>query len=121
MAEHDVTTGELYRLIQSMDKKLDQHHSDMVGRAEYEADQEGIDRRFEESGKVHTVLEAKVAAVDTKLDARFTDLEKKAADNATEQRRNRSNWTLSLVVAGVGAVLSFVGSTILILYIQGGA
>jgi hypothetical protein len=115
----DVTTGELYRLIQSMDKKLDRQHADMVGRAEYEADQEGIDRRFEESGKVHTVLETKVAAVDTKVDAKVAELEKKAEAAATEQRRNRSNWTLSLVVAGVGAVLSFIGSAVL--FIQGGA
>lgn len=116
----DVTTGELYRLIQSMDKKLDRQHADMVGRAEYEADQEGVNRRFEESSKVHSDLKADVAAVESKFDGRFADLDKKAQDAANEQRRNRGAWVLSLVVAGVGAVLSFIASTILYIQ-QGGA
>lgn len=119
MPENEVTLGEVSRRLGDVLGELRDMRKDLIGRAEYEADQEGIDRRFEESGKVHVVLETKVAAVDSKVDARFADLEQKAADAANEQRRNRGNWTLSLVVAVVGAVLSFVGSAIL--FIQGGA
>lgn len=113
MAEQDVTTGELYRLIQSMDKKLDRQHADMVGRLEYEADQEGVNRRFEESGKVHTQLEAKVSAVDTKVDAKFSALEQKVEAGEKEQRRNRSAWTLSLVGSGVTFVLSIIAAVLI--------
>lgn len=113
MPEHDVTAGELYRLIQSMDKKLDTMHMDMVGRKEYEADQEGVNRRFEESGKVHTDLKAEVAAVDTKHDARHAALEQKIEAGEKMQRETRSKWTLSLVGSGVTFVLSIIAAILI--------
>jgi len=116
--ENEVTLGEVYRAIVEVRQEQRDMRKDLVGRAEYESDQEGINRRFEESSKVHTVLEAKVAAVDTKVDAKVSALEQKAAEAEKEQRQNRGKWTFALVMAGVGAVLSFIGS---VLVAQGGA
>ncbi len=62
MADHEVTLGEVYRAIVEVRQEQRDMRKDLIGRAEYESDQEGTDRRFEESGKVHVALEAKVAA-----------------------------------------------------------
>lgn len=113
MPEHDVTLGEVYRLIVSMDKRLSESLSKVVGRDEYEADQEGVNRRFEESGKVHIQLESKVAAVDTKHDAKHAALEQKIEAGEKEQRANRSKWTFSLVGSGVTFVLSIIAAVLI--------
>lgn len=113
MPEHDVTLGEVYRLIVSMDKRLSESISMVVGRAEYEADQEGVNRRFEESGKVHTDLKAEVSAVDTKHDAKHAALEQKIDAGEKEQRANRSKWTLSLVSSGVTFILSIIAAVLI--------
>lgn len=117
MAEHNVTSDELYRLIQSMDKKLDRMHSDMVGRKEYEADQEGIERRFQNSDAIHNQLDSKVAAVDAKHAAELKDIRSSLAAAEKDQRQNKSKWTLAMVTAVVGAVLSVIAGIAL----QGGA
>lgn len=64
MAENEVTLGEVYRAIVEVRQEQRDMRKDLIGRAEYESDQEGIDRRFEESGKVHVQLEARVVEVN---------------------------------------------------------
>ena len=43
----EVTIGEVYRLTLRIDSRLDQITRDMVGREEYESDQEGVRERIE--------------------------------------------------------------------------
>jgi len=108
----DVTTGELYRLIQSMDKKLDRQHSDMVGRLEYESDQEGIAHKFQESSKVHTQLETKVATEGVAREAAVAKeaTEREKGDARLEARLDRIG---GLVKWGGGiavtAILTIIG------------
>lgn len=113
MPDNDISTGEVHRLFKDLQQDVRDLRDAFIGRPEYEADQEGIDRRFEESGKVHTQLEAKVAAVDTKVDAKVEALELKVEATEKEQRANRSKWQLALVMAGVSMVLSIVGGLLI--------
>lgn len=114
MAEQDVTTGELYRLIQSMDKKLDTMRAEMVGRAEYESDQEHINSRFEESGKVHVQLETRVAEVNAARKVAVTEeaTEREKAVARLETRIDRIGgwvkWGGSAAITVILAVLGFL-------------
>lgn len=108
MTDHDVTLGEVYRLVQSVLQEQRAMRTDLVGRAEYESDQEGTDRRFEESNKVHTALDAKVAKVDARVDAKIEALEQKVEAQEKEQRQNRSKWFFAVAMAVVSPVLAFI-------------
>lgn len=105
---NDVTLGEVYRLIVSMDKRLSESLSKVVGRDEYEADQEGINRRFEDSSKTHTALETKVAAVDAKYAAEIKDIRGTQEAQDKESRANRSKWIFAVVMAVASPVLAFI-------------
>lgn len=112
MADNDVTSGELYRLIQSMDKKLDRMQADMVGRAEYESDQEGIAHKFQESGKVHIQLETKVAtegaAREVAVAKEATEREK--GDAKLEARIDRiGGWVKYGVTTALGLIVTVIG------------
>jgi hypothetical protein len=113
MPDHEVTLGEVYRAIVEVRQEQRDMRRDLVGRAEYEADQEGIDRRFEESGRVHVVLEAKVAAVDAKVDSKVTTLEQKIDAAEKDQRANRSKWALAWVGIVASPLLGIVFNIIL--------
>lgn len=114
MPEHDVTNGELYRLTVSMDKKLDTMRAEMVGRAEYESDQEHINDRFVESGKVHVQLEAKVVAEGAVREVAVTKeaTEREKGDSRLEARIDRIGgwvkWGGSAAITVILAVLGWI-------------
>lgn len=108
MADHDVTLGEVYRRLGEALLELREMRRDLVGRAEYESDQEGIAHRFEESGKVHTSLEAKATAIEAKVDAKLDALELKVEAQEKEQRQTRSKWVFAIVMAVASPVLAFI-------------
>lgn len=97
----EVTTGEVYRLLLAVQKDVREMRADVVGRKEYEADQEGIDRRFQDSASMHTRLEGQIAAVVARVDA-----------TEKEQRQNRSKWTFAIVMAVVTPILGVVVSVL---------
>lgn len=117
MPEHEVTIGEVYRLFQQIDRRLETISKDMVHRGEYDADKRGIDQRFQESSRVHTELEARVAKVDTKVDSEVAAIERRLDESAKEQRQARSKWTLAIAMAVVSPILTIVVSIL----IRGGA
>lgn len=112
MAENEVTLGEVYRAIVEVRQEQRDMRKDLIGRAEYESDQEGIDRRFEESGKVHTQLEAKVAAAEGSREVAVTKeataREKEVA--RVEARIDRiGGWVKYGVTTALGLITTAVG------------
>jgi len=112
VAENEVTLGEVYRAIVEVRQEQRDMRKDLIGRAEYESDQEGIAHKFQESGKVHTQLETKVAtegaAREVAVAKEATEREK--ADARTDARIDGIlNWlkyglttVLGLLTAAVG-------------------
>lgn len=97
MPEHEITLGEVYRLVSKVDRRLDTMAESMVGRKEYEADQEGIDRRFRESGDTHVRLEKQISSLAERVDS-----------TEKEQRQSRSRWLQSIAIAALSAVLAVI-------------
>lgn len=91
MPDHEVTLGEVYRAIVEVRQEQRDMRKDLIGRAEYESDQEGIDRRFEESGKVHTQLETRVSEVNAArkvaVAEEAAEREKAVSDEAQEREK----------------------------------
>lgn len=121
MPENEVTLGEVGRRLGEVLLEIRDMRKDLVGRPEYEADQEGIDRRFEESGKIHTALEAKVAAEGV---AREATVAKEAALREKEVARIETRidriggWVkyggsaaLTVIVAVIGWILANGGGS----------
>lgn len=107
MPDHDITIGEVGRRLSEVLVELREMRKDLIGRAEYESDQEGIDRRFEESAKVHTQLEAKVAAAEGAREVAVTKeaAERKEADARIEARLDRIGGTVKW---GGGTVITVI-------------
>lgn len=63
------TLGELGRRLERIEQRLEQFYQDVIGRREYEADQEGIAQKFQQSADVHSEIKATTAALDIKIDA----------------------------------------------------
>lgn len=111
--EHDVTLGEVYRLVVSVQKDLRDLRTDLVGRAEYESDQEGIDRRFQGSAEVHAELKSEIVAVKTEGTSAVKEINGRLDAAEEAQKRNRQQWTLALVGIGATAIIGPI-ATILI-------
>lgn len=91
MAENDVTLGEVYRAIVEVRQEQRDMRNDLIGRAEYESDQEGIAHKFQESGKVHVQLDARVAEVNAARKVAITEeaAEREKGDARLEARLDR--------------------------------
>ncbi len=109
MADHEVTLGELSR----GQERLEREQSKLISRPEYEADQEGIDRRFQESANVHAEMKAAAAADRAKFGAETKDTNARLDAYDKTQRENRSKWTLAMVSSGAAFVLSVIAGLIL--------
>lgn len=75
------------RTIDSMDRKLDEIRAGMVPRPEFEAAQKAIEQRFQsisedvaKKREDHAALEAKIQAVDDKVDTQESDRHKWARE-----------------------------------------
>ena len=108
-AGHDVTLGEVYRLVLRVDTRLDALARDMVGRNEYEADKEGTDRRL-------ATLEQKTSTEHAKLHARIDEVQRSDTDLRKVQIQGR----LAMVGAGVAALISAVGLIVVAIINRGG-
>lgn len=114
MAENEVTIGEVGRRLSEVLVELREMRKDLIGRAEYESDQEHIDRRFEESGKVHVQLETRVAEVNAARKVAVTEeaTEREKADARLETRIDRIGgwvkWGGSAAITVILAVLGFL-------------
>lgn len=111
--EHQVTLGEVYRLNLSMNQRLTDLASSMIGRNEYEAGQGRISDRFHEHDKDITALAAEMAKI--KAD-RASDKEAVLAveRKQSELRGNRLftiiGWVMSPILVTVVAILFSSGS-----------
>ncbi len=97
MPEHEVTLGEVYRAVIEIRQEQREMRKDLIGRAEYESDQEGIDRRFKDSTDTHVRLENAIDAISRRQDS-----------TEKEQRQAKSRWLQSIAIAALGAVLAVV-------------
>lgn len=97
MPDHEITLGEVYRAVVKLDLRFDALQKEMVGRKEYEADQEGIDRRFKDSTDTHIRLESAINAISRRQD-----------ETEKEQRQAKSRWLQSIAIAALGAVLAVI-------------
>lgn len=98
----EITPGEVYRLFQAIDKRLEGLSAQMVGRAEYAENQKGIDRRFEG-------IETSVRKVATDL----SDLEKRIEATEKAQKEARSKWTFQLVFIFLAPIAAFLVGMVL--------
>jgi len=119
MPDHEITIGEVGRRLGEVLVELREMHRDLIGRAEYEADQKGIDRRFEESGKVHTALEAKVATEAVAREAAVAKeaVEREKGDARLETRLDRIG---GLVKWGGGIAVTVILTVIGWILVNGG-
>ena len=106
---HDVTLGEVYRLVLRVDTRLDAITRDMVSRNEYEADQEAVDHRL-------SAVESKTSAEHAKLHSRIDALQTQEADVRKAQAQGRIGmW------ASIGAALvTTVGLVVVAIINRGG-
>lgn len=112
MPENEVTLGEVGRRLGEVLVEIREMRKDLIGRAEYESDQEGIDRRFEESGKVHIQLETKVATEGVAREAAVTReaAEREKGDARLEVRLDRiGGWVKYGVTTALGIITTAVG------------
>lgn len=112
MPENEVTLGEVSRRLGDVLVELREMRKDLIGRAEYESDQEGIAHKFQESGKVHVQLEAKVAAVDAAREVAVTKeaTEREKGDARLEVRLDRiGGWVKYGVTTVLGLLTAAVG------------
>lgn len=112
MPDHDVTLGEVHRRVGEALLEIREIRKELIGRAEYESDQEGIDRRFEESNKVHTQLEAKV---DAEGGAREVAITKEVTAREKDTTRidvridRIGGWVKYGVTTALGVIMTAVG------------
>lgn len=113
---HDVTLGEVYRLVTKVDQRLDLITQQMVGRAEYESDQEGTVARFQQQESALRDWKTESSAAHASLGARIDTLAQRAENTEKAQKDNRSKWIFALVMALVGPL----ASTLVALALRGG-
>lgn len=91
MPDQEITIGEVGRRLGEVLVELREMRKDLIGRAEYESDQEGIAHKFQESGKVHAQLEAKVATEGAAREVAITKeaTEREKGDARLEARLDR--------------------------------
>lgn len=89
----EVTIGEVYRLTLRIDSRLDQITRDMVGREEYESDQEGVRER----------IEALAAALAEERKSREA-ADREQAAKAEQARRYALTTAISVAVLVLGVV-----------------
>jgi hypothetical protein len=115
MPDHEITIGEVGRRLGEVLVELREMRKDLIGRAEYESDQEHIDRRFEESGKVHVQLETRVAEVNAARKVAVTEeaTEREKGDTKLEARIDRIGgwvkWGGSAALAAIGLIVTVIG------------
>jgi predicted nucleotidyltransferase component of viral defense system len=110
VADHEVTLGEVYRLAERIDKRLDAITKEMVGRDAYEADKRATERRFKDAENDHAELKATVAAVDAKVDSKVKALETSIAGAEKERQQERSRRGFVLFMAVASPVIAVVVS-----------
>lgn len=91
MPDHEVTLGEVNRRGLENSQDIREMRKELIGRPEYESDQEHIADRFAESGKVHIQLEAKVVAEGAAREVAVTKeaTEREKAEARIEARLDR--------------------------------
>lgn len=119
MPDHEITIGEVGRRLGEVLVELREMRKDLIGRAEYESDQEHINSRFEESGKVHVQLEARVAEVNAARKVAVTEeaSEREKADARLETRLDRIGglvkWgggvTVTVILTVIGWIIASGG------------
>lgn len=112
MPENEVTLGEVSRRLGDVLVELREMRKDLIGRAEYESDQEGIAHKFQESAKVHVQLEARLAEVNASRKVAVTEeaTEREKGDARLEVRLDRiGGWVKYGVTTAIGLLTAAVG------------
>ena len=125
--DHRVTLGEVWRGQQAgferLDKRLSDISRDMVGRAEYESDQEATAARFsrvddtvkewrDTSTAEHVQIRAELKAV--KVDAKGDVSSLRERMDKAEERGKNQRWAviLAIIVGAVGLVTGVIGAVV---------
>lgn len=121
--DHEVTLGEVYRRLGEALLELREMRRDLIGRAEYESDQEATAARFarmddtvkewrDTSTAEHVQIRADLKTV--KLDARADVAALKERMDAAEERGKSQRWAvvLAIIVGAVGTVTGIVGAVV---------
>lgn len=87
----EVTIGEVYRLALRIDQRLDSISRDMVGRQEYESDQESVERQLK--ALTDGLAEERIAREKG---------DKSIVSEATMAKR----WAIGIGVTGIGALVT---------------
>lgn len=90
----EVTIGEVYRLALRIDQRLDQITKDMVGRQEYESDQEGIERRLSEISQ---------GLADERVERQRGD------ESIVSKAEAAKRWAITTALAAAVFLLGFIG------------
>lgn len=109
MPEHEVTLGEVYRGIQRLEARFDRFSQEVVGRKEYESDQEATERRL-------ASLETKTSAEHANLHGRIDGLQKSDLDLKKVQTQGR----LALAGSAVAALVASIGLIVVAIINRGG-
>ena len=123
MAEHEVTLGEVYRLISETRKDIRDMRTDLIGRAEYESDQEATAAKFARvddaikdwrntSTAEHVQIRAELKAA--KLDAEKATDALRSRMHTAEERGKSQRWAvvLAVIVGGIGLVTGVIGALV---------
>ncbi|HLV03679.1 MAG TPA: hypothetical protein VKY79_03760 [Actinomycetaceae bacterium] len=119
MAEHEPTLGEVWRRVEGHGHDIRDLRKELIGRPEYESDQEGIDRRFRVSDTVHAEIRAEQAsqkaefrgdlkALRDRMDASEKADQQRRDEIEKEQRQNRQTRTFAVALAVFTSILAVV-------------
>ena len=107
-ARHDITLGEVYRLLLSMDNKISETNRNMVGRAEYESDQEGNAARHKSNEDALREWKQSSTEAHSKLEASIAVVASKVEQGEKYQKESRAKWILAIVMAIVSPVAAIL-------------
>ena len=109
---YDITLGEVYRLLVSMDRKIEETNRNVVGRAEYESDQEGNIARHKANEDALREWKQTSTEAHIELGARITTVAQRVETGEKAQKENRSKWILAIVMAVASPIAAILVSLI---------
>lgn len=109
---HDITLGEVYRLLVSMDRKIEETNRNVVGRAEYESDQEGNAARHKANEDALREWKQTSTEAHIELGVRITAVAQRVETGEKAQKENRSKWILAIVMAVASPIAAILVSLI---------
>lgn len=104
----DVTLGEVARRIDSVLTEVRDMRKDVIGRREYESDQEGIAVKFATAERALRDWKTTSTEANVDLGARISALAARTEKNEENQKANRQKWIFALVMALASPLAAFL-------------